>query len=546
MTTPSRPATLEALAGQRFDVLVIGGGITGAGVAHDAALRGLHVALVDKDDFAAGTSSRSSRLIHGGIRYLEHGHLHLVFEASAERRRLLRLAPHLVRPLQFVWPVYRGARVPRWKLGAGLVLYDALSLFRNVGRHRRLRAADVRHAEPLVRQEGLVGGAAYHDAATNDARLTLANALAARAAGAVVANHVAVERLLPEAGRITGAMVRDALTGRQFTVRARVVVNAAGPWTDDIAAMESASGHRPPAVRGSKGAHISVPRHRLRTTAAMTLLSPVDGRVMFVLPAGATTIIGTTETPTSATGDDVRASEADVTYLLATANWFFPGSALTRTDVLAAWAGIRPLVPSAASAGAASREHAITTTPHGVVQVTGGKLTTYRVMAEQVTDQVERALGRRPQPSPTRNAVLPGGAIASTAAEIAEAQRLMPADMATHLVQAHGDRWRDVWQCCGQVPGGRQRLSPALPYPAGELVWAVRHELACTLADLLVRRTFAAFELPEQGREVAVSAAALVAADLGWDDAAQTAAVQAYASAVQRIFGIDPNGMPPE
>jgi glycerol-3-phosphate dehydrogenase len=192
-------------------------------------LRGLSVALVEKDDFASGTSSRSSRLVHGGVRYLEHGHLHLVFESSAERRRLLRLAPHLVRPLQFTWPVYAAARIPRWKLGAGLTLYDALALFRNVGRHRRFNARGILEHEPGLRQDGLRGGATYFDAATDDARLTLANAIGAAEAGAVVLNHTAVIALLGDARRIAGATVRDMITGDSTDVRARAVVNATGP-----------------------------------------------------------------------------------------------------------------------------------------------------------------------------------------------------------------------------------------------------------------------------------------------------------------------------
>src|ERR1043166_2082350 len=206
-----RTRRLSAFADRQFDLLVVGGGITGCGIARDAALRGLSVALVEKDDFASGTSSRSSRLIHGGVRYLEHGHLHLVFESRAERRRLLRLAPHLVHPLEFSWPVYEGARLPRWKLGAGLMLYDALALFRNVGRHPRLSRAAVLEHEPMLEPNGLRGGASYYDAATNDARLTLANAIAAAESGAVVVNHAISLELIVENGRVAGARVRDAL-----------------------------------------------------------------------------------------------------------------------------------------------------------------------------------------------------------------------------------------------------------------------------------------------------------------------------------------------
>src|SRR5689334_13435566 len=233
-----RRRQLEALGREEFDLLVVGGGITGCGIARDARLRGLNVALVEKDDFASGTSSRSSRLIHGGLRYLEHGFLHLVFEASGERRRLLRLAPHLVRPLEFLWPVYAGARVPQWKLSAGLTLYDALALFRNVGTHRRLSVRQIMKREPELRKAGLLGGARYFDAATDDTRLTLANAIGARDAGAVVANHAGVIELLFEGEQATGARVCDALTGVSIDVHARVIVNATGPWSDELRRLE--------------------------------------------------------------------------------------------------------------------------------------------------------------------------------------------------------------------------------------------------------------------------------------------------------------------
>src|SRR6185437_14530236 len=223
-----------ALGSRVFDLLVIGGGITGCGIARDAALRGLSVALVEREDFASGTSSRSSRLVHGGVRYLEHGHLHLVFESSGERRRLLQLAPHLVRPLEFTWPVYAGARIPRWKLNAGLTLYDALALFRNVGRHHRLTRDGVLAHEPMLRTDGLLGGASYFDAATNDARLTLANAVGAAEHAAVVVNHAPVSSLRIEGGRVVGADITDAIVGGMCAVRARAVVNATGPWSDDI------------------------------------------------------------------------------------------------------------------------------------------------------------------------------------------------------------------------------------------------------------------------------------------------------------------------
>ena len=519
----ARPHRLAALASRRFDLLVIGGGITGCGIARDAALRGLSVALVEKDDFASGTSSRSSRLIHGGVRYLEHGHLHLVFESSAERRRLLRLAPQLVRPLAFTWPVYQHARIPRWKLGAGLMLYDALALFQNVGRHERLSRAGVLAREPMLAGDGLRGGAAYYDASTDDARLTLANAIAASEAGAVVVNHaIAGERIL-ENGRVVGATISDTIgDAPHVDARATVVVNATGPWSGE--------------VRGSKGAHLAVPRERIENNGALTLLSPTDGRVFFVLPAGANAIIGTTETPAPASPDEVRATNEEIRYLLDATNTFFPRARLTTQDVVSAWAGIRPLIPTAASAGAASREHAIAIASDGVVSITGGKLTTYRIMAAQVVDVVGRELQRSARSTASATTPLPGGDIASLETLIATIARTVnDLPLATRLA-SYGSRWQQVWNECAS--DNARRVADGRAYTFGELRYAVHSEFALTLGDLLIRRTHLAFETRDHGMSIAQSVAADIAPLLGWDQSRQRAAIVAYDMEVERMFSV--------
>jgi glycerol-3-phosphate dehydrogenase len=525
-------------------VLVVGGGITGCGIARDAALRGLRVALVEKDDFASGTSSRSSRLIHGGLRYLEHGYLHLVFEASGERRRLLRLAPHLVRPLEFLWPVYTGARVQQWKLTAGLTLYDALALFRNVGTHRRLSVRQIAKREPELRRDGLVGGARYFDAATDDARLTLANAMGAREAGAVVVNHAGVTALLFDDERVSGARVRDAFSGATIGVRARVVVNATGPWSDEVRRLDEGTvrGERA-AIRGSKGVHVAIARERVGNHGALTLLAPNDGRVMFILPAGRQTIIGTTDTFTDAPPDEVRACEGDVAYLLEAANVFFPHARLTREDVVSAWAGIRPLMASGTDdgdPGDASREHAVAESAHGVVSITGGKLTTYRVMAADVVDVVMKRLDRRAtRRPPTRTAPLPGGDLAYIEQAIAAATRVTAdPELASHLVHAYGSRWSAVADEIATADGN-ERLA-GLHYTVGEMRYASRCEMAQTLADLLLRRTHLAFETRDHGLASADRVAHAVADLLGWGEAEITAQLAAYARDVARVFTIDP------
>lgn len=527
---PNRARRLEDLTHSSFDVLIVGGGITGAGIARDAALRGLAVALIEKDDLASGTSSRSSRLVHGGIRYLEHGHLRLVFEACAERHLLLRIAPHLVRPLPFVWPVYASQRLPVWKLSAGLAMYDVLSLLRNVERHRRLAPRDVLAREPALAHDHLRGGVRYFDAATDDARLTLVNALDALALGAQVATHVAFTgtRATRDRDGLQTYTARDALSGSGLEIRARLLVNATGPWSDEVRRMAGAGGGQ--RVQGSKGTHVAVPRERVGNRDALTLLHPADGRVMFALPAGTHTILGTTDTFTSVVPDEVRASEAEVGYLLDAANRFFPEARLTRADVVAAWAGIRPLMPTTGSSVAASREHAIDRADHGVT-ITGGKLTTYRVMARQVMDVVEQALARRRTRSATATRPLPGGDV-DVGSAVADATRVADAARATHLVHAYGAAWREVHAYCERDAAAGAAIVAGLPYRLGEMRWALERELAVTLGDLLIRRVHLAFETRDNGR----AAARAVASFLGWGEAE----LARYDAEVERMFRVEP------
>ena len=561
-----RRATLHALAATSFDVVVVGGGITGAGVAREAALAGLATALIERDDFASGTSSRSSRLVHGGVRYLEHGHLALVFESSRERRVLLDIAPHLVRPLAFTWPVWKGARVPLWKVRAGLTLYDALSLFRNVRAHEALSATDVLAREPALRSQDLTGGARYWDAATDDTRLTLASAVAAQESGAVVVNHVTVTSGVRSGvgARLCGVTVRDALTGDGFDVSARVVVNATGPWSDATAALTDSASHAPniSQIMGSAGAHIAVPRHRLGNNEAVTLVSPLDGRVMFVLPAGAHAIIGTTERPVTVGPDEIRATESEVQYLLRSANGCFPHASLSMDDVVAAWAGIRPLAAVRAGrhgANSASREHTVNHRADGLVSVTGGKLTTFRAMAADVLAHAMREANiasgsvrryehlvppragvRRLTPQSSAHAQFPGGDIDSPAALLRSVHATVhDAAVAERLATAYGSRWRTVWRYATDNAKLAERVVADLPYIAAEVAYAVEHELACTLADVFIRRTHIAFETRDHGQAAARRMAPIMATRLDWSDVVMAQQLAAYDSDVRRLFSID-------
>lgn len=495
---------MTAPSGDQFDLLVIGGGITGCGVARDAAMRGLRVTLFEGDDFASGTSGRSSRLIHGGIRYLETAQVHLVHESIRERQTLLRIAPHIVKPLAFTWPIYRGARVGKLKLSAGLLVYRLMAAGRS-RRHRTLNAAETIAREPALKGAGLTGGAVYYDACTDDARLTIVNALSARENGATVASHTRVTELLRENGKTIGAIVKPRHAGEAYVVRARVIVNATGVWENSFIADERA--HR---RRGSKGVHISVAKERVGNRDALTLISPIDGRVMFCLPAGPQTIIGTTDTWTNESPQSVHASFDDVDYLLRSANAYFPRAQLTRDDVVSAWAGIRPLAnASATNPSAVSREHSIVTDGSGVISVTGGKLTTYRSMAAEIVDLVQRALGQERRRAPTDSTGLPG---ADRAKEIA---RLQQEDESLSIPLVDG-----------------------LSYTGAHLAYGVKAEMAQTLSDLLIRRTHLAFETRDHGSSVALHAARIVAPLLGWNEETKSARVREYERDVERMFAI--------
>ncbi len=535
----TRAAALDAMAAEPMDVLIIGGGITGAGIARDAALRGVRVALVDKSDVAGGTSSRSSRLIHGGLRYLEHGDLRLVFEASRERRILLRIAPHLVRPLPFLFPAYRGARVPPWKLRAGLWLYDLLAAFRNVHAHRWLGAKRVRAVEPGLRDKDLAGAGLYYDAQTDDARLALATLRSAAAAGALIASYTEVLALAKPDGRVAGASVRDVLTGRRLELRARVVVNATGPWVDAVRHLDEPAAA--PLLRLSKGAHVAVPRARIGNTHAVTLTSPLDGRVMFVLPWGDVSYIGTTETEEPVTPERARATGDDAVYLLRSANAFFPRARLAPHDVVSTWAGLRPLLAPdrSRSAGAVSREHRIVESASGLISIAGGKLTTYRVMGRDVMDRVATRLrkldGRRPARAPATDELpLPGGETADLDVLVSSAvARGIGESTAQHLVASYGTESAAVLNLVDRQRGLGKPILEGRPEIRAEVVHAVQREMAMRLADVLIRRT----HLFHQTRGQAVTAtsvvADLMAPLLGWDAARRAEEIELYLKEVE-------------
>jgi glycerol-3-phosphate dehydrogenase len=537
---PSARATIWDLTNRRLDVLVVGGGATGAGIAREAAARGLAVGLVDRYDFAWGTSSRSSRLIHGGLRYLEQRQWKLVRESLSERRILLRIAPHLVRPLEFLFPVFKTDRLSRWRLELGLSVYDLLALGGNVRRHRPLSKRAVLDQEPLLRERGLSGGALYWDAQCDDARLTLATIQSAERRGALVANYTCVTALELDDGRVSGATLEDQLTGAQGTVRARIVVYATGPWTDQIRRFEDPTGA--PMLAPTRGAHVMVPRARIGHHHAITFLSPIDGRVMFVLPWGDRSYIGTTDTDDGAAPDRIAASESDVRYLLRSANAIFPEARLAPEDVSLTWAGLRPLLAGQnGTPSSRSREYAIEIGPRGMLTVAGGKLTTYRSVAVEVGDRIATLLGipggpTDPRSSATALEPLPGGESHDPKTLFEQGVgRGFPEPVMAHLVGQYGSEVSVLYDLVDEWPELVEPVHPHHPAIGAQVVHAVRREYARRLDDVLTRRLSLTSETPDAGEAAVAAVGALMARELGWDETRLRTEGERYRELVNRI-----------
>jgi glycerol-3-phosphate dehydrogenase len=528
-----RARSLQALGDTTFDVLVIGGGITGCGVALDAASRGLRTALVERDDFASGTSSKSSKLVHGGLRYLQNGDVRLVYEALRERQRLRRNAPHLVRLLPFLIPIFSkdGLISPKIAraLGSAMWMYDLTGGARIGKLHKRLKKAQAVAHMPTLPEERLAGAYLYYDAAADDARLTLTLArTAALDHGAVLANHTNVVQLRhDDAGTVTGAVVEA--DGRRIEVSARVVVNAAGVWSDDVRALDE--GGNPDTIRPAKGIHITVPWDKVRNDIAVVVPVPKDKRSVFVVPwlpngdgTFQLTYIGTTDTDYDGPVDDPQCTAEDVAYLLKAIN-FSVREPLSESDVVATWAGLRPLVKAATSGRTAdlSRRHKVHVSDSGVITITGGKLTTYREMAEDTVEAVLERLDDVPRAAKrcrTRRLVLRGG-------------DAVPSEAGSHLADRYGSEARVLAAMVEADPSLGLPLVEGLPYIRAEALYAVRHEMATTVDDVLARRTRARLQARDASAAAAPLVASLVAGDLGWSPDEQARQVAAYVALIE-------------
>lgn len=529
--------------GDEVDVVVIGGGVTGAGVALDAAARGLSTVLVERDDFASGTSSKSSKLVHGGLRYLQNGEVRLVYEALRERRRIMRNAPHLVGVMPFLIPILTRDGVVSRKiaraLGSAMWMYDVTGGWR-IGRlHRRVDADEAFRHFPTARRDRLSAGYLYYDAAADDARLTLTIARTAAAHGAIVLNRCNVVEVTstPDAehgGRADGVVV-DASTPsgvERISIRTRVVVNAAGVWADEVRALDE--GDDPHSIRPAKGVHVTIPWDLVRNDVAVVIPVRGDRRSLFLvpwdpLPDGSFrhTYVGTTDTDFDGPLEDPHCDGDDVDYVLGALDDSLT-TTVTRDDITGVWAGLRPLVRADAddphSSGRTadlSRDHQVEVSERGVVRVLGGKLTTYRLMAEDTVDRVVELLGRRRgllRRHPTRSLRLLG----------ATAERGTPGTLDAHLLGRYGTLAAEIKALVALDPTLGEPLVPGQPYLRAEAVHAARREMATTLDDVLTRRTRAHLFDRDASLEAAPEVARLLAGELGWDEAETAQQVAAY------------------
>lgn len=498
-----RDALFDALEAQAFDLAVIGGGITGAGIARDAALRGLSVALLEAGDFASGTSSRSSKMIHGGLRYLAQGDLALVREAASERRAVKAIAPHLARMCPFVMPVRNAAAEAR--LRAGLWTFEKLGAVPKDRRHEVWSVPDLQAREPAINTQGLAGAVVYPEYLTDDARLTLANVRSAAGAGALAVNYARVEAIGLEDGLASALQVVDSLEDgrhRRARVRALTIVNAAGPWVDAVRALETDDA--PPRLALARGVHLVVPRAALPVSRTV-IMTAADKRSVFAVPRGEVTYLGTTDTFHPSPDPWPPVTAKDVGYLLSAATRRFATPALTAGDIVSVWSGVRPLVAQEGkSASDISRRDEVWTGPRGMVSIAGGKLTAYRSMAERVVDQVEAGFGRAPSRCRTAHEVLPGG----------DAD---PAAVRRDLTEA-GLSAADAERLCGLYGGEAQRVIAGGAGPAAEAAWAVCIEGALTLEDYWVRRSARAWFDPDGGLASLEPAARAMAGLLDWTE----------------------------
>ena len=534
----NRSDALRRLESTDFDVVVIGGGITGVGCALDAASRGFRVALIERDDFASGTSSKSSKLVHGGIRYLQQGDIRLVYEALAERQILRRNAPHLVKVLPFLIPIFSTKGVVNRKLaramGTAMWMYDLTGGLRIGKMHKRVSKKQALEWFPTLPADKLMPSYLYYDAEADDARLvvTVARTAALRFDATLVNRTEVVDLQKDPNGNVNGVTVKA--DGRTFTISTKAVVNAAGVWSDDVRALDEAE--HPRSIRPAKGVHITVPWSKVRNTVAAVIPVPGDKRSVFVVPWGQFTFVGTTDTDYTGPIDDPQCNKNDVEYLLRALNGSITET-VTTDDILGTWAGLRPLVADPEASGRTadlSRRHKVRRSASGVVTITGGKLTTYREMAADTIDEVlsevldSDRITRFRRRSKTKHIKIHGANGYEELIDSADTISPLGGDQVRRLADRYGSDATTVLAIAESDPSLAEPLVPGLPYLRAEAIFAVRYEMATTVDDILSRRTRARLETRDASADAAAAVAVLLAPELGWDEAEQTRQVADY------------------
>ncbi len=531
MSTHTRTAALEAMETEELDILVIGGGVTGTGAALDAVTRGLNTGLVEMRDWASGTSSRSTKLLHGGLRYLEMLDFGLVREALRERGLVMqKLAPYLTRPIPFIYPLtHKGWE--RLYVGSGILLYDVMArekgASKGVPNHKHLSKSTIMKLFPGLDPDVCVGAIRYYDGQVDDARHTMLLARTAASHGAHVASRAQVTELLRDAGRVVGAVVRDLETGKDHTVRARAVINATGVWTDEMQELLGEEGEF--TVKASKGIHILVPRDRIKAKVGMILRTPTS--VLFTIPWHNHWIIGTTDTEYDLDKADPTASAEDIEYVLGQANRVLKQK-LTKDDIVGTYAGLRPLVAGQADTTAKlSREHLVIETTPGMIVVAGGKYTTYRVMAYDTVDAALESMGKQAGPCITKDVPIvgvDGYHAAWNRRELMAEKTGLHVGRIEHLLKRYGSLSEDVLALSEEDASLLEPLPVADSYLKAEVVYATREEGALHLEDVLVRRSHINIEVQDRGRAAAPVVADLMAKELGWSDEQRDAELEAY------------------
>jgi glycerol-3-phosphate dehydrogenase len=530
-----RESAISQLATEQFDILVIGGGVNGVGAALDAASRGLKVALIEAQDIAAGTSSRSSKLIHGGLRYLEQYDFKLVREALHERELMVStLCPHLVKPVGFLFPLTEKLK-ERTYVGAGLALYDALRGFqRSLPWHKHLSQRQINEIAPSLRHDLVTGAIKYFDAQVDDARHTMAVARTAARHGALIATHVSAESLIREGKRVVGVNALDLASGKKIAIKAGATVMCAGVWSDQLhERFELTPGYN---VTMSKGAHIVVPGSAIKSDAGIIIKTPVS--VLFLIPWGDKWIVGTTDTPFEGDRAEPFATQEDVQYILDQANRVLKPK-LRAKDIIGVYAGLRPLVANKKSATTTklSREHTVDRPAPGFVSIAGGKYTTYRVMAEDVIDRAVLELRRVTKDSVTEKLPLVGAdgyfALEQQKERIA-LENGLTVETVTHLLNRHGSLISEILMIIKEQPKLAKRLDSDLPYIQAEIIYAVSHEGAQSVDDVISRRTRLSFEATNHAVHLAEEVATIMAPVLGWSAKDRKASIAQYLEMVAR------------